>query len=89
MDLEEFYIAIRLKSEPQTFAEVNEDSLTYGTRRYLKLFREKGCASLFISRNIPAIFLGPFWFLYRRKYALAFTFPVIWFILEYGIRQYN
>lgn len=89
MTLEEFYIAIRLKSEPQTLAEVNEDLLTYGTRRYLKLFREKGHTPLFISRNIPAIFFSPFWFLYRRIYVLAFIFPLLWFIIEFGVRQYT
>jgi hypothetical protein len=89
MNLEEFYTAIRHKSEPQTFAEANEDLLTYGTRRYLKLFREKGHTSLFISRNIPAIFFSPLWFLYRRIYVLAFIFPLIWFIIEYGVRQYT
>ncbi len=56
MDLEKFYTAIRLKSEPQTFAEANEDSLTYGTRRYLKLFRTKGHKSLFISQIFRLFF---------------------------------
>lgn len=89
MNIEEFYLAIRHKFEPQTLAEANEDSLAYGTRRYLKLFRENGHKPLFISRNIPAIFLGPLWFLYRRMYVLAFVVPIVWFVIEYGIRQYT
>jgi hypothetical protein len=89
MTLEKFYTAIRHKSEPQTLAEANEDLLTYGTRRYLKLFRKENHKPLFISRNIPAIFFSPFWFLYRRMYVLAFIFPLVWFIIEYGVRQYT
>ena len=89
MTIEEFYAAVRHKYEPETLAEANEGSLTYGTRRYLKLFRTKGHASLFISRNIPAIFLSPFWFLYRRIYGLAFILPAIWFMIECSLRQYT
>ncbi len=89
MNIEEFYTAIRHKFEPETLVAANEGSLTYSTRRYIKLFRKKRYKPLFISRNIPAIFLGPFWFLYRRLYALAFLFPIIWFGIEFGIRQYT
>ena len=89
MNIEEFYTAIRHKFEPETFAEVNDGGLSFGTRRYVKLFRTKGHKSLFISRNIPAIFLGPLWFLYRRLYVLAFVFPAIWFGIEYIIRRYS
>ena len=89
MTIEEFYTAIRHKGEPETLAHANETSLTYGTRRYLKLFRTKGQKPLFVSRNVSAIFFSPFWFLYRRMYALAFLFTVIWFLIEYGIRHYT
>jgi hypothetical protein len=89
VNIEEFYVAIRHKFEPETFAEANEEVLTYGTKRYIKLFRTKGHKSLFISRNIPAIFLGPLWFLYRRMYVFAFVFPAIWFGIEYIIRRYS
>ena len=89
MKIEEFYTAIRHKFEPQTLAEAGEEALTYGTRRYIKLFRTKGYKPLFVSRNIPAIFLGPIWFLYRRLYALALVFPILWFGIELGIRQYT
>jgi hypothetical protein len=89
VNIEEFYTAIRHKFEPETFAEANETVLTCGTKRCLKLFKTKGHKSLFISRNIPAIFLGPFWFLYRRMYVLAFVFPAMWFGIEYIIRRYS
>lgn len=87
MNIEEFYTVIRHKFEPETLSEANEEALTYGTRRYLKLFKIKGHKSLFYSRNIRLFFLGPFWFLYRRLY--AFVFPVLWFGIEFGIRQYT
>lgn len=89
MNIKEFYLAIRHKFEPETLSTANKDSLTYGTRRYLKLFTENGHKPLFISRNIPAIFLGPFWFLYCRMYIFALIFPIIWFAIEYGIRHYT
>lgn len=59
MNIEEFYTAIRHKFEPETLAEANDKALTYSTRRYVKLFKTKRHKSLFVSRNIPAIFLGP------------------------------
>jgi hypothetical protein len=89
MTLEEFYTAICHKFEPERLEQVNEDSLTYGTRQYLELFRRKGHKSLFVSRNVSVIFLGPLWFLYRRMYTLAFVIPMLWFIIEYFLRQYN
>lgn len=89
MNIEEFYVAIRHKNDPETLAQASEGSLTYGTKQYLKLFRTKGHKPLFISRNISAIFLGPLWFLYRRMYTLAFVIPIIWFIIGYFLRQYD
>ncbi|MDP3935381.1 MAG: hypothetical protein Q8Q56_00055 [Alphaproteobacteria bacterium] len=68
MNIEEFYTAIRHKFEPETLAETNEEALTYGTRLYLKFFNTR-----FISRDIPANFLGPIRFLYRRMYVLEFS----------------
>jgi hypothetical protein len=89
MNIEEFYTAIRHKFEPETLSEESEEWLTYGTRRYVKLFKTKGHKSLFISRNIPAVFLGPLWFLYRRMYSWACAFPAVWFGIEYVLRQYT
>jgi hypothetical protein len=89
MTIYEFYSAIRHKFEPEMLSEESEEALTYGTRRYVKLFKTKGHKSLFISRNIPAIFLGSLWFLYRRMYAWACAFPAVWFGIECALRQYT
>lgn len=89
MNIEEFYSAIRHKDDPKTFIETNEKSLTYSTLHYLKLFRREGHKPIFISRNIPALFFGPIWFLYRKMYVFAFLFPIISFGIEVLMRHYS
>lgn len=89
MNIQEFYNAIRHKFEPETLAQANENSLSYSTRQYLKLFKNKGHKPIFISRNIPAIFLGPIWFLYRRMYIYAFLFPIISFGIELFLMRFS
>ncbi|MCP5322530.1 MAG: DUF2628 domain-containing protein [Candidatus Paracaedibacteraceae bacterium] len=87
MNIQEFYAAIRHKFEPEVLAQASENSLSYGTRQYLKLFKNKGHKPIFISRNIPAIFLGPIWFLYRRMYVHALLFLIISFGIELFLMQ--
>lgn len=89
MNIEEFYRAIRHKDEPEVLpTNADGEILSYGTKKLLKLFKEKSHKSLFISRNLPVIFLGPIWFLYRRMYLLAVLIPIVSFFIEYILRQY-
>jgi hypothetical protein len=87
LNIEAFYSAIRYDDEPDKLPTMGDASLTYGTKRLLKLFKEKGHKSLFISRNLPVFFLGPIWFLYRRLYLLAALMPLVGFLIEYSLSR--
>jgi hypothetical protein len=88
MKIEEFYTAIRHKFEPETLSEESEEALTYGTRRYVKLFKTKEHRSLFISRNIPAMIFGSGWFAFRRMYLHAFILFIIGSIATITLYEY-
>jgi hypothetical protein len=89
MTLEEFYNVIRHKNDPLNYSEVKDQlddvkyaalehkTLTSETRFYLQQFLNQQGKGCFISRNIPAIILGPVWFAYRRMYLQAIILFII------------
>ncbi len=55
--------------------------ISHNIDRYFDLFKSKPENKLYISKNFAAIFLGPFWFLFRKMYKLYFILYAINLVL--------
>lgn len=85
MNPSDFYNAIRFDDEPEhASVQTPGVSISKETSFYMRQFHSHQGRPFFLSRNLPAFFFGPIWFLYRRMYMWA---AIVW-LIPFGVNAW-